>query len=57
MVCSANNINEGEQVYWSPVTYYDFETFKNEYNKTIRVLDNRYNSVAIKDLKTLMSSK
>ena len=56
-VTAADNIPDDEEIYWTAVTYYDFETFKNEYNKTIRVLDNRYNVTAIRDLKNLMSDK
>ena len=56
-ITAADNIPDVEEVYWAAVTYYDFETFKNEYNKTIRVLDNRYNVTAIRDLKNLMSDK
>jgi hypothetical protein len=54
VTCVANNINQEEQAYWTAVTYFDFETFKNEYNKSIRVLDNRYNGIAINDLKRLL---
>jgi hypothetical protein len=54
VVTSASNIAEEEQVYWAAVTYYDFETFKNEYNKTVRILDNRYNGLAIVNMKELM---
>lgn len=35
----ANNIPAEEIVYYEPVTYYDYEREKNEYNKTILVLD------------------
>lgn len=51
---SANNISSEEESYWNAVTYYDYEMMKNEYNKTIRVLDNRYNTTAINDLKRLL---
>jgi hypothetical protein len=54
VTCTANNIREEEQSYWTAVTYFDYENIKNEYNKTIRVLDNRYNGVAINDLKRLL---
>ena len=53
-VTSASNIAEEEQVYWTAVTYYDFETFKNEYNKTITVLDKGLSKNICKDLKRLM---
>ena len=56
-VTAADNIPDDEEIYWTAVTYYDFETFKNEYNKTIRVLDNRYGGIAVRDLKNLMSNK
>ena len=36
VICTANNISDEESVYWSPVTYIDYETDKNEFNKTIR---------------------
>jgi hypothetical protein len=32
-------IGTDEGVFWSPVTYYDIENERNEYNKTILVLD------------------
>jgi len=51
--CS-NNISTEEETYWKAVTYYDYENNKNEFNKTVRILDNRYNGVAINDLKRLM---
>lgn len=44
----SNNIPSGEATYWSPVTYYDFETEINEKNKSIRILDKNY-SMQISD--------
>ena len=41
-VSSANNLLEEEIVYWSPVSCYDYENTRNEYNKTIQVLDSAY---------------
>lgn len=35
----ANNISEVERVYWSAVTYYDYEQEKNEKNKSLFLLD------------------
>lgn len=31
-----------EEVYWKPISYFEYETTRNESNKTIQVLDNRY---------------
>jgi hypothetical protein len=50
----ANNIAEEELVYWTPVTYYDFENEKNEFNKTIRVIDSSLKQVAADNLENLM---
>lgn len=50
----ANNISADEEIYWSGVTYYDYEYNRNEYNKSVRVLDNRFSQQAVKDLKNLM---
>ena len=36
------NLLDEEKVYYSPVSYYDFENEKNEKNKSIRVLDQPY---------------
>jgi len=36
----ANNIVAGEEIYWDPVSIYDYENENNEQKKTIRVLDN-----------------
>lgn len=54
--CAANNISDEEQIYWSAVSYYDHENNKNEFNKTIRVLDNRYSGLAIQNIRTLLSN-
>lgn len=51
----ANNIPEDEFVYWKPVTYYEYEYDKNEYNKSIRVLDKDYAQQISDNLKQLMS--
>jgi hypothetical protein len=53
----SNNISEGELVYWTPVTYYDYEYSKNEYNKSIRVLDSKYAQQAADNLKDLLKNK
>ena len=54
VICTANNISDEESVYWSPVTYIDYETDKNEFNKTIRVLDSDYKQIIVDNLKDLL---
>ena len=54
VICTANNISDEESVYWSPVTYIDYETDKNEFNKTIRVLDSDYKQIIADNLKDLL---
>lgn len=36
----SNNIVTGEEIYWDPVSIYDYENVKNEQRRTIKVLDN-----------------
>jgi len=50
-----DNISLDEIVYWSPVTYYDYENSKNQYNSTIRVLDSAYSTTVSNNLKTLLT--
>jgi hypothetical protein len=50
----ANNIPADEEIYWEGVTYYDFENEKNEYNKTIRVMDKTLSDTAVDNLINLM---
>jgi hypothetical protein len=50
----ANNLPDTEQNYWKALTYYDYETDKNEFNKSIRILDNRFSHTAIQNFKDLM---
>lgn len=50
----ANNISEEEINYWTPVTYYDYENDKNEYNKSIRIIDKSLSQVASDNLKDLL---
>lgn len=38
----ASNIPIEEAVYWKAQTYFEYEVEKNEFNKTIRVLDNQF---------------
>ena len=50
----SRNISVEEEIYWAPVTYADFENEKNEYNKTIRVLDKRLSDTITNNLKDLL---
>lgn len=51
----SSNIPLDEQVYWSPVSIYDMEAEKNEYNKSIKVLDSRYQPQLSNELKKLLA--
>lgn len=50
----ANNIPEFEANYWIPISCYDYENEKNEFYKTISVLDNQFSKTACDNLRTLM---
>lgn len=51
---TASNIPADEESYWEGVSYFDYENEKNEYNKTIRVMEKNLRDVAAENLKTLM---
>ena len=53
----ANNITSDESVYWSPVTYYEYESNVNERNKSIRLLNSGYSDQVSRQLKELMSDR
>lgn len=50
----ANNINAEEEIYYTAVTYFNYEYEKNEFNKTIRVLDSDYSVKMVEELDNLM---
>lgn len=50
----ANNILPEEEIYWKAVTYFEYENEKNEYNKTIRVMDSSFGPKAAVELYELM---
>lgn len=52
--CSSN-ISEEELSYWTPVTYLEYETEKNEFNKSIRVINSDLRQTMVNNLKDLMS--
>jgi hypothetical protein len=49
-----NNIPEGEEMYWAPITYADFEKEINEYNKSVRIIDKRLTDTISDNLTELM---
>lgn len=51
----ANNIPAEEEMYWESVSYYDYENEKNEFNKTIRIMDSDLKDVAADNLRSLMT--
>ena len=53
----ANNITEEELIYWKPITYYDYETERNEYNKSIRLIDSAQAPKAVDNLRTLLENE
>lgn len=49
-----NNLPEDEEAYWRSVSYYEYESDKNEFNKTVQVVDNSLSQLAADNLKDLM---
>lgn len=49
-----SNIEDEELVYWSAYTYMDFEKEKNEFNKSIRVIDKDMAETAVNNLTELL---
>lgn len=52
----ANNIAEDEIIYWKPITYYEYEVEKNEYNKSIRIMDKDNVHTAVDNLRVLLET-
>lgn len=50
----SNNISDAVEEFWAPVSYYEYETERNEYNKSIRILDSSFKDVVAENLKDLM---
>lgn len=50
----SNNISDSVEEFWAPVSYYEYEIERNEYNKSIRVLDSSFREVIAENLKELM---
>ena len=49
-----SNLRAEEESYWTPVTYFDYENEKNEFNKTILVLDPKFTQTTVQNLTDLM---
>jgi hypothetical protein len=49
-----SNIEEDELNYWKAYTYYDYELEKNEFNKSIRIIDSNYAETAVNNLTELL---
>lgn len=43
-----------EEIYWSPVSYYDYEMQQNEKRKVLNLIDSAYSELAQENLKRLM---
>ena len=50
----SEGIPSEELIYYTPISYYDYELEKNEFNSSIRVIDRDLKSVASDNLRTLM---
>ena len=50
----SNNISDSVSQFWAPVSYYEYEVERNEYNKSIRVLDSSFKNIIAENLKNLM---
>lgn len=50
-----DNLAADENVYWNPVTYYQYEAAKNQYNKSIMVLDSAYTGNVVSNIQKLLS--
>jgi hypothetical protein len=49
-----NNFMLEEEIYWYPISYYQYEYNRNAYNKTIKVLDKSYAKLVADNLESAM---
>lgn len=49
-----DNLLPEEQVYWTPMSYYEYENSINAYNKTLKVLDKAYSKQVADNLKEFL---
>ena len=50
----STNIPEDELNYWKPITYYDYEQERNEFNKSIRLIDSKQSETVVSNLTELL---
>lgn len=50
----STNIPADELNYWKSYTYYDYELEKNEFNRSIRIIDKNFSETAVKNLTELL---
>ena len=50
----SQTISSNVESYYTPITYFDYEYEKNEFNRTIRVIDSEYKYLAVENLIDLM---
>lgn len=48
------NIPDNELNYWKAYTYYDYEFEKNEFNRSLRIIDSDYAEIAVNNLTELL---
>ena len=53
----SNNISEEESIYWKGITYYEYENERNEYNKSIRLIDKDQSDTAVENLRVLLETE
>jgi hypothetical protein len=51
----SSNITDDELVYWKPITYYDYEYEKNEFNRSIRIIDKDLAELSVNNLTELLA--
>lgn len=49
-----NNLQPEEEAYWIPITFFEYEAGKNDFNKTVQIIDNSLAQLASNNLKDLM---
>jgi hypothetical protein len=50
----SQTISSNVESYYTPISYFDYEYEKNEFNRTIRVIDSEYKYLAVENLRDLL---